>query len=165
MKTPERGKDFILAFRRLKDEKTADGLKLALQVEHTLNYDRDTDSTQTKDGAVVSSGGLEVTLSLTAISTKDPLNEMLKQSVIDGDKLEIWEIDLSSKSETGNQYDALYMRGDLNSWEVPRNVEDLVEISTEARIDGKPVAGKVTLTAEQEEEITYAFRDLTKVAE
>ena len=90
---------------------------------------------------------------------------MLKQSVIDGDKLEIWEIDLSSKSETGNQYDALYMRGDLNSWEVPRNVEDLVEISTEARIDGKPVAGKVTLTAEQEEEITYAFRDLTKVAE
>lgn len=158
----QRGKDKILAFRLLEEAETVTGIKLALQVEHTLRYERSTTSTPTKDGPIVSSGGLATTIDINAVSTKDELNKKLKQSVVEDKKLEIWEIDLSSKDAEG-KYDALYMRGNLNSWETPAPVEDMVNITTTASIDGVPQEGKVTLTAEQEAEISYAFRDLEKV--
>lgn len=159
---PIYGRDKILAVRRLKDATTTAGVRLALQIEHTLNYERDSEQKQTKDGPINTDGGLTVTLSLTAVATKDAVNTLMRQSVIDGDKLEFWEIDLSSGDGTG-EYDALYMRGNLVSWDAPANVEDTVDISTEANIDGKPVEGKVTLTEEQEEQIQYAFFGLEKV--
>ena len=155
------GKDFILAFRLLSEAETKSGIKLAYQIEHTISKSRSTDVTQTKDGPLVSSGGIERTIEITAISTKDELNLMLEKSVDDGETLEIWEIDLSSKDN--DEYDALYMRGKLTDWETPRNVEDYVEITTEAVIEGTPKPGKVTLTAEQEQEIAYAFRNLEPV--
>lgn len=164
MKTAIQGKDKILLFRLLKDEKTADAAKLALQTEHNWNYSRDTNITQTKDGAVVSAGGLETKLDIDAVSTRDEINKMLKESVIKGEKLEVWEIDLAGEKQE-EKYPALYAQGNLESWELPSNVEDLETFSTSMSIDGVPVEGFATLTAAQEEEIAYAFRDTTKVAE
>lgn len=159
MSAAKLGKHKILAFRLLKDAKQKKAVKLALQLEHTIKKERETNVTQTKDGPVVTAGGLETTIEITALSTRDEVNLMLEKSVETGDKLEIWEIDLSSKGSDG-KYDALYMQGNLKSWETPANVDDPVEISTEASIDGVPVAGKVSLTDEQQTQINYAFRDL-----
>lgn len=155
------GKDKILMFRKLGDKAAA--AKLALQTEHSWEYERSTDSTKTKDGSVSSNGGLEVTLKIEAVSTRDPLNEMLKQSVVEGFKLEVWEIDLAGKKDSNGKYPALYAQGALKSWEVPSNVEDLETLETEMNIDGKPVEGYATLTAEQEAEILYAFKDVTAI--
>lgn len=110
----------------------------------------------------MSDGGLEVTLSIEAVSSRDELNKMLKQSVVDGFKLEVWEIDLAGQ-KSSDKYPALYAQGSLASWEVPSNVEDLETISTEMTIDGKPVEGYATLTAEQEAAIRYAFVDTTQI--
>lgn len=52
------------------------------------------------------------------------------------------------------------MIGSLSTWEVPSNVEETSTISTEMTIDGKPVAGEVTLTSEQEALIQYTFKDI-----
>lgn len=152
------GKDKILMFRKFGDKKAA--AKLALQTEHEWEYSRDADSTKTKDGAVVADGGLETKLSINAIGTKDDLNEMLKKSVVDGYKVEVWEIDLADKKSNG-KYGALYAIGRLSSWKVPANVEDLVEIESELIIEGKPQAGEATLTGEQIKEIQYTFQDTT----
>lgn len=154
------GKDKILMFRKLGDKKAA--AKLALQTEHSWNYERSNDVKKTKDGAVTSDGGLEVTLSIEAVANRDELNKMLKQSVEQGFKLEVWEIDLAGTKQ-GAKYPALYAQGSLSSWEVPSNVEDLETISTEMTIDGKPVEGYATLTAEQEAAIQYAFADTTAI--
>lgn len=159
MATIEFGKDKILMFRKLGDKNAA--AKLALQTEHTLTYERSNDVTKTKDGAVTSDGGLEVKLEINAISTKDEVNEMLANSVIEGYKVEIWEIDLSTNRS--GQCDALYMQGSLGSWEVPANVEENVTISTEVTIDGKPAKGKVTLSTEEQNTILYAFKDITRI--
>jgi TP901-1 family phage major tail protein len=51
----------------------------------------------------------------------------------------------------------------LSKWEVPANVEDLITLQTEMAIDGKPVPGYATLTAEQEAEVLYAFTDTTAI--
>lgn len=154
------GKDKILMFRKLGEKKAA--AKLALQIEHSWEYERSVDSTKTKDGSVVSNGGLEVTLKIEAVSSRDELNELLKQSVVEGFKLEVWEVDLAGTKQ-GAKYPALYAQGTLKSWEVPSNVEDLETLETEMNIDGKPVKGFATLTSAQEEEILYAFKDVTAI--
>lgn len=159
------GKCKILMFRLLSEATKQSAAKLALQTEHSFNYSRNSNSTQTKDGAVNSGGGLETTISIEAVSSRDEVNQMLKNSVLEGNKLEVWEIDLDGKKDPEGKYPALYARGDLGSWEVPANVEDLETISTEMSVDGKPVPGFVTLTADQESEIQYAFRDISKYAE
>ena len=100
VKEAQLGKNKILMFRKYGDTKAA--AKLALQTEHKWEYSRDADTTKTKDGAVVADGGLETTLSINAIGTKDEVNEMLKQSVVDGFKVEVWEIDLTDKKQMEN---------------------------------------------------------------
>lgn len=161
MLTPEYGKDKILMFRKLGEKSAA--AKLALQTEHKWEFTRKGDSTATKDGAINSDGSLETKLTIDAVSTRDPLNEMLRDSVVDGFKLEVWEIDLAgAKDETG-KYPAKYAIGSLNKWEVPENVEDLTTLSSEMAIDGKPQDGYATLTAEQEQQIMYAFKDVTAI--
>ena len=152
------GKNKILMFRKLGD--TTAAAKLALQTEHKWKYERKNDSTATKDGSVVSDKGLEITLSIEAVTSRDDVNKMLKKSVVDGEKLEVWEIDLAGEKQ-GEKYPALYAQGALSSWEVPDNVEDLETLSTEMTIEGKPVEGYATLTDSQIEEINYAFKDTT----
>lgn len=156
------GKNKILMFRKLGDKNAA--AKLALQTAHSWSYDRSNDVTKTKDGSVSSDGGLEVSLTIEAVVTDDELNRMLKQSVVEGYKLEVWEIDLAGEKQ-GAKYPALYAQGKLSNWEVPSNVEDLETLSTEMTIDGKPVEGFATLTAEQEKAIQYVFADTAAISD
>ena len=93
---PQKGKDRILMFRK-KGDKTA-AAKLALQTEHKWEYERKTDSTKTKDGAISAAGGLEVTLSIEAVASRDELNNMLKNYVIEG-----YELDGISTSKAKNK--------------------------------------------------------------
>lgn len=161
--TPIRGKDKILFFRLFKDSGSREAARLALQIEHEWKYERDNESRKTKDGAIVQGGGLEVSLEVNAISTRDELNKMLWESVKKGLKLEVWEVDLSSAVDSqANTYTALYAQGNLNEWTIPANVEELEEVSTTMMIDGQPVEGQVTLTEEEVKEVeaVYEFTDL-----
>ena len=160
MKEAKEGKNNILMFRKYGASNAA--AKLALQTEHEWEYSRDADTTKTKDGAVVSDGGLETTLSINAISTKDDVNTLLKDSVINGYKLEVWDIDLSDRRANG-KYGALYGIGRLSSWKVPANVEELVEIESEMSVEGKPQEGEATLSDNQIREIQYTFQDTTAI--
>lgn len=155
------GKDKILMFRNLKDAKSKEAAKLALQTSHTLTYERNADFTQTKDGALSSPGVLETTLEIEAVTTVDPVNLMLEKSVIDGDVLEIWEINYGAGKDEQGKYSAKYMRGRLSNWELPADADDFATVSCSISVDGIPQEGKVTLSAEQESEIKYAFKDLT----
>lgn len=157
---PENGKDKVLMFRKL-GEKTA-AAKLALQTEHKWEYERSSDTTPTKDGAINSDGGLETKLSIEAVSSRDDVNKLLKDSVVDGFKLEVWEIDLAGEKQS-DKFPAIYAIGSLNTWELPSNVEDLATVSAEMAIDGKPQAGFATVSEEQQQEIMYAFKDVTAI--
>lgn len=163
IKMPIRGRDKVLFFRLLQDAAKGAAARLALQVEHEWKYERDNEPVQTKDGAIVQGGGLEVTLEVNAISTRDELNKMLWESVKKGLKVEVWEVDLASATEgEANTYSALYAQGNLNEWTIPANVEELEELSTTMAIDGQPISGKVTLTEQEVKEIeaVYEFTDL-----
>lgn len=162
MNVAKLGKHKILMFRLLEDAADDSAAKLALQTNHSWSYTRSTESTATKDGAIVSQGGLEATLNIEAVASDDPVNNMLKEAVIESKKLEVWEIDIGAEQVEG-KYPATYAQGNLENWEVPNEVEGLVTLSTTMRIDGAPKDGMATITAEQAEEISYAFRDVTPV--
>lgn len=136
---PENGKDKVLMFRKLGDTKAA--AKLALQTEHKWEFERSSDSTPTKDGAINSDGGLETKLSIEAVSSRDSVNKLLKDSVLDGFKLEVWEIDLAGTPDSSGKLPAVYAIGSLNTWELPSNVEDLATVSAEIMYAFKDVTG------------------------
>lgn len=155
------GKNKILMFRKLKDAATATAGKLALQVDHSIDYAAATSSTATKDGAVTLPGTVAVTVAMNAIVSDDEVNQMLHEAVVDGEKIECWEVDLDEAKKSGEKYAALYMQGSLSSWNSPKATEGLETFSSNMLVDGKPQRGFVTLTGDQEEEISYAFRDVT----
>ncbi|MGX2944220.1 phage major tail protein, TP901-1 family [Enterococcus alishanensis] len=158
--TAVQGKDRILLVRRLDEATTTDAKKPLYQIEHEWDYSRSNDAQQTKDGSVSTVGGLEVTLSLNGLASRDDENMYMKKSVEDGAMMEFWDVDLKGEQKDG-KYPATYARGYVNSWTLPANVEDLVEIETEATIEGKPVDGFATVANAVVEEAQYVFADTT----
>ncbi|MGF3072734.1 phage major tail protein, TP901-1 family [Facklamia sp. P13069] len=158
--TAIRGKDKFLLFRLLSDAEKDIAAKLALQTVHEWKYERDSNSKPSKDGAVNATGGLTVELEIEAIASNDPVNNMLFESVLMDEKLEVWEVNMASYKEDTDDYEMLYARGNLNEWSDPNDVEDLAEISTTMSIDGRPVKGRAKLTDEQKLiiESLYGFR-------
>lgn len=157
------GKNKILLFRLLKESDT-EAAKLSFQTEHTFSFERDTDMVATKDGSLVKLGDLESEVTgIEAVQAKsDPVAEMLQNAVLDGDKLELWEIttDEDLKSEDG-KYPAIYTQGYMTSWEQSASVEDEATYSGDFAIEQIPQFGLATLTEEQEEALQYAFKDTT----
>lgn len=161
IKAPVRGRDKVLYFRLLRDAGTRAGGRLALQVEHEWTFERDNEVVSTKDGGIVQEGALETSLELTAISTRDELNKMLHEAVINSLKIEVWEVDLADRRDDG-KFGAKYAQGNLNEWSVPANVDELEELTTSMSIDGSPVEGTVALSEADVEEVkaVYSFADL-----
>lgn len=156
------GKNRILLFRKL-SESDQSAAKLSFQIEHTFSYSRAMDRIVTKDGAKIKVGELESVVPLNALMGKDdPVFKMIQEAMIKGEKLELWEVtvDEDMKDEEG-KYPAVYAQGYLDTFEVPANVEDEVNISTNFNVDLEPQFGFATLTNEQESLVQYAFRDVT----
>lgn len=160
------GKNKILLFRNLKNtEETA--AKLSFQTGHSFSLSRDGDSIATKDGSIVKLGELEGEVSsIEAVQAKgDPVAKMLLDSVIDGDKLEVWEVTVDEDLKEGETYPAIYAQGYLTSWETESPVEDEASYSGDFLVELAPQFGMATLTEEQQEAVQYAFRDTTAIVE
>lgn len=164
MQEPILGRDKILMFRKYSETEKA-AARLALQVTHEIGKTRESTSVHTKDGAIVVPGGLETVISIEAISSRDAVNLMLEEAVDNADLLEIWEIDFGATPPTEGKYPAKYGRGYLNTWTTPDNVDEHETISTEFTVVGALVKGEATITAEQAEQVAYAFKDVVAGAQ
>lgn len=158
------GKNKILLFRKL-SEQNKEAAKLAFQTSHTFSYSRELETIVTKDGRIVRPGELESEVSIEALQSKsDPLAAMLKEAVIKGEKLELWEVTVDEElKDVDGKYPAVYAQGYLGEWEDEAGAEDDATISTTFTVELEPQFGYATLTAEQEEAIQYAFQDTTAV--
>lgn len=156
------GKQKILLFRRKADETAGmDAARLVFQQDHTFTYSRSLDRIVTKDGVVVKVGGLESEVSIDAIQSKDdPTATMLKDSVKNGEMLELWEVtvDETLKNEEG-KYPAVYCQGYLDSWEVGANAEDEGTVSSTFIVEKVPQEGFTALPDGVEEAVQYAFQE------
>ena len=100
----KKGVDIILLYRLLKNAKTEAAFKLAFQTEHKNEISRDADAQKTKDGNIQSLSAIEYDFSATSIAAKgDPHIDELKKALINGELVEIWEIDKAEKNSE-NKY-------------------------------------------------------------
>lgn len=158
------GKNKILLFRLFGE--TDEAAKLVFQTEHTFSYDRDLDEITTKDGTILKIGELETEVDIAAIQAKkDPTVDMLQDSIIDGKKLELWEVTVDEDLKEEDKYPAVYCQGYLESWELPSSAEDEAEVSGTFKVELKPQFGKTALTEEQEEAVQYEFIETNEVQE
>ena len=158
------GKYKVLLFRNL-SEQDQNAAKLVFQTEHTFSYSRELDRIVTKDGTIIKVGELESEVSIEAIQAKtDPTATMLREAVIKGEKLEIWEVTVDPELKTeDNKYPAVYAQGYLDSWENASGAEDEATVSSNFMVELEPQFGFATLTEAQEQAVQYLFTDTTPV--
>lgn len=97
------GKDLMVFFRRVKDQKTQDAAKVRFQTEHTINAEKEVETTKTKDGVVnsISDGevsGEFVSLAYREDGTTTEMWREMRKWFIAGDKVECWQVDLASNA-------------------------------------------------------------------
>lgn len=165
---PVQGQKNIYLIRRLADRNQENATVLAFQEEGGTKMSKDADTVATKDGTIRVPGAAEIEISLTSIvATGDPMIPKLKTALLNGEVVEVWEVNTAEKGtgENADKYPADYYRGYLTSVEKSSNAEDFMELSLEIGVFGNPQAGFVTLSREQEEAALYMFADTNKVAE
>lgn len=159
------GKNKVLLFRNLSDTSKA-AAQLVFQTEHTFSYERESDKIVTKDGTIIKRGELETEVAgIEAVQSKsDPVAKMLQESIINDDKLELWEVtvDEDLKDDDG-KYPAVYAQGYLDSWELPAGAEDEATIESDFQVELEPQFGMATLTQAQEDAVQYMFRDTVEI--
>lgn len=157
------GKKLMYLFRIKDEEATANGVTLAFTTENTTTISKDSDSTETKDGAIRTPGGAEIEITATALLAKgDEMYSKLKAAMLDDKLIEIWEANLLEPASGGsNKFKGTYYQGYLTEFEKTSSAEDYVECSTTFAINGNGADGDVTVTAEQQEVANYVFTDTT----
>lgn len=157
------GKKQILLFRALKDAETAEARKLVYQLEHSVDKTKESETVQTKDGAVNLSGSHteEITFSSNwAVEDAEDTLGMLEDTFDNDEVLEMWEVDLDSPETAPGTYNGKYRQGMLNDFSYSAGAEDAVEVEMTFVTDYKAQKGVITLSEAQEAAVQYAFRDV-----
>ncbi|MFA9493543.1 phage major tail protein, TP901-1 family [Streptococcus sp. E17BB] len=166
------GKDFVVFFRRVIDQKKQDAGKVRFQTEHTINSEKEVESTNTKDGVVNSISDGETSGDFTSLAYRedgDTVNmwKEMRKWFQAKDKVEVWQVDLGSKRLQGGKevYDVDYYQGYFKSFEISAPSDDKVELSYEMAIDGNGIQAVDSLTETQKaavEAAQYAYHTLAK---
>lgn len=165
------GKDLMVFFRRVKDQKTQDAAKVRFQTEHTFNAEKEVEATKTKDGVVNSISDGEVSGEFVSLAyredgtTVEMWREMQKWFFA-GDKVECWQVDLASKRMSGGKeiYNVEYYQGYLKNFETSAPADDKVELSYEMAIDGNGIISTDSLTEAQKKAVASAQYDYHTLA-
>lgn len=165
------GKDLMVFFRRVKDQKTQDAAKVRFQTEHTINAEKEVETTKTKDGVVnsISDGevsGEFVSLAYREDGTTTEMWREMRKWFIAGEKVECWQVDLASKRTSGGKdvYDVEYYQGYLKNFEISAPADDKVELSYEMAIDGNGIISTDSLTEAQKKAVASAQYDYHTLA-
>lgn len=157
------GSDVVYLYRAFKDRTTKDAVLFPLVTSNERSGSKSADSTATKDGNIRVPGPTEVEVTSSSIKAKgDPNVKALEAEFESGGLVECWEVDYSSKDDSG-KYDCIYYQGYFTDFTLSSESDGLAEISTTFGANGAGVRGKVELTKDQEDEIMYAFTDLKAV--
>ena len=148
------GRDVILFFRERALHATEDAAKLRFQTEHSIAKEKETESTQTKDGIVNSISDGENTADITSLAYKDDTQtlttwETLEDCFDRNALMEMWQVDITGVTAEAPEVKATYFQGYFTSFEQSNPADGNVELSYSFAINGKGVKGTDTLTEAQ----------------
>lgn len=157
------GKKIVYLFRVLSEAATNAAVAMAFVTENERSKSKDADSTATKDGAIRTPGATETEITATAIlAVGDTLAGKLEEAMDNDELLEIWEVNLAEKGTGDDKFKATYYQGYLTEFNLTSSAEEHAEYETTFAINGKGAKGEATVSAEQQEVATYAFKDTNK---
>lgn len=159
------GKKIAYLYRIMSAEKDHNATAIAFVTENERTKSRDVETTATKDGTIVTPGTTEGEVTASSkLKAGDTFIDELETAMDNGEKMEIWEVNLAEKQGggSGNKFKAKYFRGYMTELDQTSNAEDDVELSLTFKLEGNGAAGYATVTEEQQEAATYVFRDTQK---
>lgn len=162
------GTRLIYLYRPLKEAATSGATAVAFVTENEMSFSSNSDTTQTKDGPIVSAGTTEIEHTMTSILSKgDAILGKMKSALINKETIELWECNLDEPGETENvgKFKATYFQGKVTEWSETSNAEDMVEVSMTIAISGTGAEGWATVSDEQQEQASYVFKDTAKESE
>lgn len=159
-----KGKKIAYLYRLLDDQATEAAQYVAFTTENGTTYSRDADTIVTKDGTIRDPGEVEVEITTTALlSVGDVMLKKLRDALINGKKIEVWEVNLAEPGTGDNKFKARYYQGYVTEFEETSAAEDYVECSLTIAAEGSGADGEATVTEIQQEMIElYGFKDTTK---
>lgn len=159
---PVQGSRIVYLFRVLEDAASATAALLAFQTEGTESLSSDADVTKTKSGSVTTAQDPEITLSVSALLEKGSKEiKDFKAALKKRKTVEAWVVNLDEEGtgDDAGKYGATYYQGVLNSFELESNAEDYASYSLEYTANGVGIEGYATVSDEQMEAASYAFKD------
>ena len=157
------GKRIVYLYRLNSEEATVDGTNIAFVTENSRSMSVDSDTTETKDGAIVTPGALEHEHEVTSLLKKgDTMIDTLEEACAERSLMDIWEANLEEPGATTGKFKGKYFQGYITEFEITSNAEDATEITMTFALSGAGVAGDVTVTDNQQAVAAYAFRDTPK---
>ena len=159
------GKKIAYLYRIMSTEKDHNATGIAFTTENERTKSKDVETTATKDGTIVTPGTTEGEITASSkLKAGDTFIDELETAMDNGEKMEIWEVNLAEKQSggSGNKFKAKYFRGYMTELDQTSNAEDDVELSLTFKLEGNGAAGYATVTEEQQEAAAYVFRDTQK---
>ena len=88
----------------------------------------------------------------------------MKQALLNGDIIEIWEINKAEQGtdDNANKYKATYYQAYVSEFTPSAAAEDNVELSLSFAVNGVGQDGYATLTEDQAAVVQYTFKDTVK---
>lgn len=157
------GKRIVYLFRIASESTTTAGKRIPFVTEDSRTKSKDADSTATKDGSIRTPGTAEVEISTTLILSKgDEIVNKLEDAMDNDELIEIWEANLDepvSPGGSGNKFKGMYFQGYITEFEQTASAEDHVEVSLTFGINASGKRGDVTVSAKEQEDANYLFKD------
>lgn len=157
------GKRIVYLFRIASEASTTAGKRIPFVTEDSRTKSKDADSTATKDGSIRTPGAAEVEISTTLIlSQGDEIVKKMEDAMDNDQLIEIWEANLDEPGSGGGlstKFKGMYFQGYITEFEQTASAEEHVEISLTFGINGSGKRGEVTVSAEEQEEANYLFKD------
>lgn len=163
-KTAVSGKKLVYLYRIRDNAATENGVTLAFTTENTRTKSVESESTETKDGPIITPGATEGEITCTSLLAKDDTLIDALEDAMDNHKIvEVWEANLEQPATGGtNKFKGRYFQTTLTEMEKTSSAEDYVEVSLTFAINGTGAKGDVTVTADQQAAAAYVFADTQK---
>ena len=158
------GIDTVAYVRLLENAAKERGQLIPYQTSLDFDPQRDTDTTQTKQGGVPTTSSLETDLEIEFVHNISKVSDDLMTSLLKNKDIEVWIVYRKRRNSQG-QYYAWYMRGIVSEDENENDPDDNSTRDVTFTIKGEPQRGWLTLPDDAEEELSYVFQGIGQVTE
>lgn len=158
------GKRIVYLYRVKDEAANENGVAIAFVTENERSKSKDSESTVTKDGNIITPGAVEGEITSTSVLAKgDTMIEKLEDALDSSKVVEIWEANLDEPAAEGaDKFKGRYFQGYITELTRSSNAEDSVELSLTFALNGAGVKGDVTVSADQQAVANYVFTDTGK---